>query len=77
MGYLYSFLKPDHAYFAKWQELRRRRTTFWTRAAFMLLGIVLLWVFATVLCLLFKSTVFPAIATVVTFAAMVTAFVAN
>lgn len=29
MGYLYTFLKPGHAYFAAWAEYRRRRRDAW------------------------------------------------
>jgi hypothetical protein len=29
MGYLFKFLKSDHAYLPNWQELRRRRKQFW------------------------------------------------
>jgi hypothetical protein len=29
MGYRYSFLKPDHAYFQAWQDLRRRTKVAW------------------------------------------------
>jgi hypothetical protein len=29
MAYLYTFLKPNHAYYENWREMRRRRKHFW------------------------------------------------
>jgi hypothetical protein len=41
MGYLYSFLKPRHAYCEAWQEYRRRRKLAWIATAAMLPAIML------------------------------------
>jgi hypothetical protein len=35
MGYLYTFLKPSHAYCQAWQEYRRRRKLAWVTTAAM------------------------------------------
>lgn len=47
MGYLYSFLKPEHEYLPHWQELRRRRWQFLISLALFLpsvaLATVLTW----------------------------------
>jgi hypothetical protein len=55
MGYLFTFLKPQHAYYANWQEMRRRRRLFWTYTALMMPVTVLLWLIVSPLCFLLKS----------------------
>jgi len=41
MGYLYSFLKPSHAYYQAWHEYRRRRKLAWIATAALPLPIAL------------------------------------
>ena len=57
MGYLYSFLKPSHAYYENWQELRRRRKRFWIGTALMYPGMLLLWILVSPLCFLLVTEV--------------------
>jgi hypothetical protein len=57
MGYLYSFLKPSHAYYENWQELCRRRKLIWIRTALMLPATMLLCILMLPLCFLLGTEV--------------------
>lgn len=70
MGYLYRFVKPEHAYFRNWQELRFRKRLFCIAYAAAIPATALIWLILSPLASLLGPQVSDGITAILVFTAL-------